>query len=220
MARNSRKSRALSRQQSCVGEFQKNAKVLKEKNTKLLEQQKELKRLSSKINRRKKRLLQLQSTLQDVGTEIFIATQRQKSTRVANPTGPSLSRATSWRRRRETINFVSAIHGYSPGDKALLLCGLSDALTSSFKPDKVSEKLFQKKSLKRALLKKLSQNPKGTYLTLSNKNCSLRVLYPHNVLGKQKYEAVRTAIHQNDKDATKPLCYKELSEFRSLIVCG
>ena len=80
-----------------MGEFQKNAKVLKEKNAKLLEQQKELKRLGSKINRRKKRMLQLQSQLQDVGTEIFIATQKQKSTRVANSTGPSLSRANEGR---------------------------------------------------------------------------------------------------------------------------
>ena len=77
-------------------------------------QQKELERLGSKIARRKKRLIT--TTINAAWCwETSLVTQQQNSTRVASPMGPPLSQATSWRRRRETVDFVSGIYGSSPG---------------------------------------------------------------------------------------------------------
>ena len=110
-----------------------------------------------------------------------------------------------------------ALHVAANSSKGPLMIGLTNALFKSFHPKEVANEIIKEASIKAATLK-LSSVPKALVNSNENMLQSMNVYYSHNVMGKRKYSAVRTAC--KSKSSTPLVGYRKLALHMSNIDIG
>ena len=129
------------------------------------------------------------------------------------------------RQCNESYDVCAIIYGGTDGNKSPVLKGMSETVSRKFKASKVSQELVTSRNVVTQNLNKYFINTWQNIFYKSNENRSrsLSVYYSHNVMGKNKYRAVRKS-NRNFLFQDKPLAnyfpYKELAKFISSLDIG
>ena len=131
----------------------------------------------------------------NVKTLSFSITSSKVRKRKSAPFSDDISPRSKVRRCNETYDVCSLIHAGGKANKVSVLKGILETVGRKFSSSDVVDELNNSKN---AITQKLSQNcinswHNNFYKSDENRVRSLNVYYSHNVMGKQKYKAIRKA---------------------------
>ena len=191
-------SRKVHNKNNFLGENSKNKKVMSSLQEKLSEQQKVIKSLEDKIRYRKKKKKLLKEKLSNVENEstpvIAVSTATRKR-RQKKPTDNNIAPKAKQQRTSETFNVCSAIHGGTPQNDKPTITGMLMTLSSKCGSSDLSKQILAgKKSLVKEIKTTVIKDSTKKYYD-SNENTlrSINFYYSQDILGKRKYEKIRTA---------------------------
>jgi len=191
-------SRKQHNRNNFVGENAKNKKVMNTLELKLQEQHKAIKSLEDKIRYKEKKqniLKEKLSNLEKADTPAVAVSRATKKRRLEQPTNIDIGRTAKHRRTAETFDVCSAIHGGSTEDKKPTITGMIMTLTTKCKSSILSEQILNgKESLVKAIKTSVVKDNIATYYeSQENVLRSINVYYNQDILGKRKYESIRSA---------------------------
>ena len=215
-------SKASQQKRKFIGQFQKNKKqinnfqnIIHEQEEQInsikknlvkskLDQEEKVKNLKEEIVKNDKiadildhRVRRKKAKIDKLKNEGSILTQKQSkhSRRIRAPSSEKLNLKAKYRRRKETFQECSVIHGGSDDNIEPTVYGMLDTLTAKCKADYLSSKiLLSKTSIRRAIENRCSRKYRTKYYeSAENVLRSLNVYYSHHVMGKRKYINVRKA---------------------------
>lgn len=223
-------SKAYNHVHAFLGENSKNIKKLSTNDAKLQQQrlelasqEKEIHALEMRLKRKRDKIKEIEEVLVNSGStdqSTSVISQKCKKRRLSKPSSIDLNLKAKSIRRAQTYSMCQAIHGGSEENKEPTLWGMVDTLTAKFKADKLSLKLLNSKTaLKHSLTERtLKQHTKQFINSEENMVRSLSVYYAHNVMGKRKYNNVRSA--NRSRNVSNFVSYKNLAKRISNIDIG
>ena len=149
----------------------------------------EVKSQQKRVQRKKGKLVQNFLPLQSAFSLSCCKASKRKTSPFSDET-PSRSKV---RQCNESYDACSIIYGGSDGNKLPVLKGMLDTVSRKFKASNVSLQLISSKNAVTQNLSKCFINTWQNKFYYSNENRlrSLSIYYSHNVMGKNKYRAVR-----------------------------
>ena len=161
----------------------------------------------------------------DIKNLCFSMTTTKARKRKAVPFSDGISPRSKVRRCNETYDVCSFIHAGGKGNKPPVLKGMLETIGRKFKSSNIASELCNSKN---SVTQKLSENFINSwhnkfYVSDENRIRSLNVYYSHNVMGKQKYRAIRksnrNSIFQRQRVANY-IPYPDLANYINSIDIG
>ena len=179
----------------------------------LAEKDREIDALRKAVDRKFEALQQLRALDRQVGAQLPLLKVATRKRRLELPTSDTMSRSAKCRRSNDTYQYALGIHGGTIENDTPALIGLIETLTTKFKCLTLAKQLFDsKQKLVNALNKEASSRNQSSDYESSDANIfrSLSVYYSHDVLGKEKYNKIRSA--NATKDVPNFVPYSVLSK--------
>ena len=214
-------SKANNKKQKQLGQIARNKKIISTMELTRLDQIEVINKLEHSIERKKERIDSLTNESNNLSDPtinlnnkrvIPLISEKAAKQRLKNPTTDVISLKAKQRRRNETFNACSTIHGASKENNNPTLDGIVDTVSAKFKSDELACKLLSSKpSVVNALTHRVTSRFRNDYYK-SEKNIlrSLNIYYSYNVMGKRKYLNIRKSHKSPDIPNFVP--YKQLSQ--------
>ena len=152
-----------------------------------MQQEKDLEGLEESSSNKKRKTVQEEKKFSCKISKTTIVKRKHKPS--------SMNRTAKDRRRHETVEISSAIHGVSKENPCPVIFGMLDTMCAKFPSKMVAENMLKTKP---SVVKVITDNAVKMwntqfYNSIDNILRSLNIFYSHNVMGKSKYIAIRKA---------------------------